>query len=253
MPKRQIAFLVLIAVRAVALAGITAAVPANVPWDKAPEEWTLADVFRILQNSPWSPSKFSLEANYTQRHTDPQSKVVSDSPVSAQNTGAVPGVTFTRSHPLPQVTVLWWSAKTIRLAEAKRLEARSGAKDVTAHVDADPMTDYVLTVEGDEPLRILRDANEDLHDTVFLELENGGTLDLAAVKFVEDGDSDVVRSEMHFARMLNDEPAIDPESERVIFHCRANAKKKMQNRGNSLSFRVEFSPRMMKARGQPDL
>jgi hypothetical protein len=251
MPKRQIPFLLLLAVTAVALARIAAAAPANVPWDKAPEQWTLADVFRILQNSPWSPSKFSLEANYTQRHTDAQSKVVSDSPVSPQNTGAVPGVTFTRSHPLPQVTVLWWSAKTIRLAEAKRIEARSGAKSVTAQVNADPMTDYVVTVEGDEPLRILRDAKEDLHDTVFLELENGGTLDLTAVKFVED--SDTVRSEMHFARMLDGEPAIDPESERVIFHCRANAKKKMQNRENSLSFRVEFSPRMMKARGQPDL
>jgi hypothetical protein len=101
MPKRHIPFLPLIAVTAVAAAGITAAVPANVPWDKTPEQWTLADVFRILQNSPWSPSKFSLEANYTQRHTDAQSKVVSDLPVSAQNTGAVPGVTFTRSHPLP--------------------------------------------------------------------------------------------------------------------------------------------------------
>jgi hypothetical protein len=251
MPKRQILFLLLITMTAVAAAGITAAVPANAPWDKAPEQWTLADVFRILQNSPWSPSKFSLEANYTQRHTDAQSKVVSDSPVSAQNTGVVPGVTFTRSHPLPQVTVLWWSSKTIRLAEAKRLEARGGAMSATAPIDTEPMSDYVLTVEGDEPLRILRDAKEDLHDTVFLELENGGTLDLTAVKFVED--SDTVRSEMHFARMLNGEPTIDPESERVIFHCRANAKKKMQNRENSLSFRVEFAPRMMKARGQPDL
>jgi hypothetical protein len=58
-------------------------------------------------------------------------------------------------------------------------------------------------VEGDEPLRMLRDAREDLHDTVF--------------------------------------------------HCRANAKKEMQNRENALSFRVEFCPRLMKTRGQPDL
>src|SRR6266850_4899009 len=125
MPKRQIPFLVLIAVTAVAAAGITAAVPANVPWDKAPEQWTLADVFRILQNSPWSPSKFSLEANYTQRRTNSQSGVVDDSPVNGRNTAVVPGVTLTRGHPLPAVTVLWWSSKTIRLAEAKRAEARA--------------------------------------------------------------------------------------------------------------------------------
>jgi hypothetical protein len=54
------------------------------------------------------------------------------------------------------------------------------------------LPDYVLAVEGDEPLRILRDAREDLHDTVFLELENGGVLDLLAVKYVEDGDTDAV-------------------------------------------------------------
>jgi hypothetical protein len=140
---------------------------AGVPWDKAPEQWTLADVFRILQNSPWSPSKFSLESNYTQRTTNSQSGIVDDSKVSGRNTAVVPGVTSTRGHPFPAVTVLWWSSKTIRLAEA------------VAKVGADPLTDYVLTVEGDEPLRILRDAREDLHDTVFLELENGGVLDLA--------------------------------------------------------------------------
>src|SRR5882724_3741002 len=245
MLTRRVGCLFFLAAAAVAAAGA--------PWDKAPEQWTLADVFRILQNSPWSPSKFSLESNYKQRTTNSQSGVVDDSKVNGRNTAVVPGVTLTRGHPFPAVTVLWWSSKTIRLAEAKRIEARAGAKGAVSKVDANPLTDYVLTVEGDEPLRILRDAREDLHDTVFLELENGGTLDLTAVKFVEDGDSDVVRSEMHFARMSNGEPAIDPESERVIFHCRANAKKKMQNRENSLSFRVEFSPRMMKARGQPDL
>jgi len=165
----------------------------------------------------------------------------------------VPGITLTRGHPLPAVTVLWWSSRTIRLAEAKRIEARAGAKGAVAKVDINTLADYVLTVEGDEPLRILRDSREDLHDTVFLELENGGTLDLQAVKYIEDGDTDVVRTELHFARMLNSEPAIDPESEKVIFHCRANAKKEMQNRANSLSFRVEFNPKMMKAQGKPDL
>jgi hypothetical protein len=233
-------------------------VAAVLPWDKAPEQWTMTDVFRILQNSPWSPSKFSLESNYTQRSTNSQSGVVDDSRVNGRNTAVVPGVTFTRAQSLPSVTVLWWSARTIRLAETKRLQARPGRKaeitnDSVAKLEASLLPDYVLTVEGDEPPRILRDAREDLHDTVFLELENGGVLDLSAVKYVEDGDTDVVRTEMHFARLLNGEPAIDPESQKVIFPCRANARKEMQNRQNALSFRVEFCPRLMKARGQPDL
>jgi len=74
-----------------------------------------------------------------------------------------------------------------------------------------------------------------------------------AVKYVDDGDTDVVRTEKHFARSFNGEPAIEPESQKVIFHCRAKAKKEMQNRQNALSFRVEFCPRLMKARGRSDL
>ncbi len=249
MLKRRIAFCFFVAIFVAAMA-LFAATPA---WDKPPELWTLADVFRILQDSPWCPSKFSLESNYTQRTTNSQSGVVDDSHVNGRNTAVVPGVTISRSHPLPAVTVLWWSSRTIRLAEAKRVEARAGAKDAVAKVDGNPLPDYVLTVEGDEPLRILRDAREDLRDTVFLELESGGTLDLQAVNYVEDGDTDVVRTEMHFSRLLNGEPAIDPESQKVIFHCRANAKKEMQNRDNALSFRVEFCPRLMKAHGKPDL
>jgi hypothetical protein len=244
--RRVVVFLLFVLASAASPAG-------GVPWDKAPEQWTLADVFRILQDSPWSPSKYSLESNYRQRHTDPQSEIAGDSRVPAKYTAIVPGVTLSRGHALPAVTVLWWSSRTIRLAEAKRLEARAGSALAKEKLSVAEMADYVLTVEGDEPQRILRDAKEDLRDTVFLELESGGTLDLAAVKYVDGADSDAVRTEMHFSRTLNGSPAIDPESERVIFHCRANAKKEMQNRENALSFRVEFSPRQMKARGQPDL
>lgn len=236
-----------------AVSVVAVCVAAGVPWDKPPEKWTLDDVFRILQDSPWSPSKFSVESNYTQRSTNSQSGIVDDSHVNGRNTAVVPGVLLSRGHPLPPITVLWWSAKTIRMAEAKRLQARAGSKLPGTQSIPEALPDYVLTVEGDEPLRMLRDAREDLHDTIFLELENGGTLDLTAVKFIDDGDSDAIRTELHFARSLGGQPAIDPESEKVILHCRANAKKEMQNRQNALSFRVEFCPRLMKARGQPDL
>jgi hypothetical protein len=112
------------------------------------------------------------------------------------------------------------------MAEAKRLQARAGAKLPSPQSEPESLADYVLTVEGDEPLRMLHDAKEDLHDTIFLELENGGTLDLFSVKFIDDGDSDVIRTELHFARLLNGQPAIDPESEKVIFHAAPTRKRK---------------------------
>ena len=70
---------------------------------------------------------------------------------------------------------------------------------------------------------------------------------------MDETDAETLRTEFHFPRTVNGEPALDPESARVIFHCRAAAKKETPGRGNSLSFRVEFSPRAMKARGRPDL
>jgi len=230
---------------------VSAATAANGPWDKPPDQWSEADVFRILRDSPWSPAKFAVESDYKQRYTDPQSDAVVNSPVQVQG-AVVRGITVSRSHPLPSVTVLWWSARTIRLAEEKRLESRIGAA-AKGKIDTAALPDYVLAVEGDEPLRIMRDAREELHDTVFLELENGGTLDFTAVKFIDDTDAETLRTEFHFSRSLNDQPAIDPDSERVVLHCRATAKKEMPGRSNSVSFRVEFSPRGMKAQGKPDL
>lgn len=228
------------------------AIAANSPWDKPPEQWTQADVFRILRDSPWSPAKFAIESEYKQRYADPLTRVPVDKPVQAQD-AVVRGITVSRAHPLPVVTVVWWSSRTMRLAESKRLESRSGATPAKKQIETDPLPEYVLAIEGDEPLRILRDAREDLHDTVFLELENGGTLDFTTVKFPDEANAETLRTEFHFSRLLNGEPAIDPESEKVIFHCRANAKKEMPGRDNSLSFRVEFSPRAMKAQGKPDL
>ena len=47
------------------------------------------------------------------------------------------------------------------------------------------LPDYVVAIEGSEPLRIFQEASEDLHETVFVVLAEGLTLDLAQVKFVE--------------------------------------------------------------------
>ena len=227
------------------------ALAAALPWDKPPEQWTEADIFRILRDSPWSPAKFSLESDYRQRRIDPQSGAVTDSPSQVQ--GAVMlGIVVSRDHPLPAVTVLWWSSRMIRLAESKLLLTRPAAA-AREKIDTAESPDYVLAVEGDEPLRILRGAQGDLHDSVFLELENGGSLDFTSVNYVDETDAETLRSEFHFPRLVNGIPAIDPDSERVIFHCRASAKKEIPGRSNSLSFRVEFSPRAMKAQGRPDL
>jgi hypothetical protein len=118
-----------------------------------------------------------LEPKLTSRQMDPQTGIVTDAPVNSNNANPVRGLQISRSKPQPSVPVLWWSSKTIRLAHQRLRQLRAPA--VTAEpLRAEDMPDYVLVIEGSEQLRILRDATEDLHDSVFLELASGTTLDL---------------------------------------------------------------------------
>jgi len=236
----------------IAAALVFPAIPAGGPWDKVPQEWNLSETYQILRDSPWSPAKVKLDAIYTQRHTDPQTGIVSDSPVNPQDTKPVRGVEISRSKPLPSISVLWWSSRTIRLAKQRLRQLRSQAAPAQL-LRADDLPDYVLVIEGSEPLRILRDAREDLHDTVFLELDAGTTVDLANVRFLDANADEDARTEFHFPRQIDGHATLDPNSERVVFHCKASAKNPRPGRQNSLSLRAEFEPRSMRAHGQPDL
>jgi hypothetical protein len=219
-------------------------------WDKVPAKWSLADVSRILLDSPWSPTGVKLERERTSRHTDPQTGMVTDAPVNANDANPVPGIQISRSKPLPKVPVIWWSSKTVRLAKQRLHQLSNPA--LTGSLHADELPDYVLVIEGSEALRILRDTKEDLHDTVFLELANGTTLDFEGVRFFEGSKLEEPRVEFHFPREVDGRATLDPESERIIFHCKASAKNPHSGR-DSLALRVEFRPRAMRVHGVPDL
>jgi len=183
---------------------------------------------------------------------DPQTGLVTDAPVNSNNANPVRGLQISRSKPQPAVPVLWWSAKTIRLADQRLRQLRNPA--LTAEpLRAEDLSDYVLVIEGSEQLRILRDATEDLHDTVFLELTSGTSLDLESVSFFDGTEQQEPRVEFHFPREVEGRATIDPESERIVFHCKASAKMPRPGHDNTLSLRAEFRPRAMRARGTPDL
>jgi hypothetical protein len=221
-------------------------------WDKVPAKWNLADVSRILLDSPWSPAGVKLDREFTSRRTDPQTGMVTDAPVNANDANPVPGIQISRSKPLPKVPVIWWSSKTVRLAK-QRLRQLSNPSLTGEPLHADELSDYVLVIEGSEPLRILQDTKEDLHDTVFLELTNGATLDLKGVRLFEGTALEEPRVEFHFLREVDGRPTLDPESERIVFHCKASAKIPRPAHDNSLTLRVEFRPRAMRVHGVPDL
>jgi hypothetical protein len=231
------------------------AIPAfgTLVWDKPPAKWDLADIYRILQDSPWSPTEVKLEAKRIPRQENAQTgMVVTDSPIDSPQTTSVPSVQLSRGKERPAISVVWWSSKTVRLAEKRLLQLQNRAPS-NDPLQVEDLPDFVLVIEGSEQLRILRDSKEDLHDTVFLELADGGTLDLASVKFIDGSDNQEPRAEFHFPRQLDGQPAIDPDSETVILHCKATAKSPRPFQENTLSFRAEFKPRAMRVHGVPDL
>jgi hypothetical protein len=226
--------------------------PGGSPWDKAPEKWNLADVSRILQDSPWSPAEVKLERAVTSRYADPRTGLVSDAPVNNETSNPVPGIQISHSKPQPKIPVIWWSSKTIRLAR-ERLIQLSIPSLAAEPLRADELPDYVLVIEGSEPLRILKDAKEDLHDSVFMELTSGMTLDLGSVRFVDGAEWEEPRAEFHFPRQIEGRTTVDPESAVIVFHCKASAKTPRPGHDNALALRAEFKPREMRVHGVPDL
>jgi len=222
------------------------------PWEKVPAKWDLADVYRILQDSPWSPAGIKLEPRFTSRQVDPQTGLVTGAPVNSNNANPARGLQISRSKPQPAVPALWWSSKTIRLANQRLRQLRNPA--LTAEpLRVEDLPDYVLVIEGSEQLRILRDATEDLHDTVFLELTSGMSLDLESVSFFDGTEQEEPRVEFHFLREVQGRATIDPESERIVFHCKASAEMPRPGHDNTISLRGEFRPRAMRVHGVPDL
>jgi len=221
------------------------------PWDKPPEQWSKVDALRILQDSPWSPAKVMLDAKYTYRRADPLTGIVVDPEVSLSNRPPVPGIELSRHKATPPIQVLWWSSKTLRAAHL-RLQQLMQSPNSAAPVRFDSMPDYVLAIEGPEPLRIFGDSVEKVQDTVFLETADGRTIDLQSMRLVNAPD-DGPRVEFHFAREIDGHPTLDVNAERVIFHCRATAKTPVAVRSNTIALRAEFVPRAMVAQGVSDL
>lgn len=43
------------------------------PWEKPPEQWSLAEAYRILQDSPWRPAHTVVELGLERRNLEPVS------------------------------------------------------------------------------------------------------------------------------------------------------------------------------------
>lgn len=224
---------------------------AGEPWDNKPEQWTMKEVTRVLFDSPWSPAKHYLTLSF---------KKIREDPITGQRVEAPQGIyrgeqrsQWEWGKELPaRPAVRWWSARTVRLAE-QRLAQLKKRTPGDAPLVAQALDYFVIAVEGSEPLRILRDAEQDLKTTVYLELPNRLSLDVVDVQFVEGIAAGEDRVLFFFLRKIQGEPTITPQTLKVVFRCRATAKTPHPQLPNALDLRVTFEPRKMRAASKPDL
>lgn len=223
------------------------------PWSKKPDQWALEDVYRILSDSPWAPARSKMEAKlwFERRPYDLASPPPNEKTSPREDVWSARVKAPDRT-PLPAVSVLWWSSKVVRLAQQRlrQLQNRVPQGPLAA---AEELPEIVIVVQGSEALRILRDAKEDLRDSVYLELPSGMALDVANIHFVEGDRVGQDYAAFHFPREVNGQTTVAPDMQQVTFRCRATAKVERPGRPNALSLRVAFSPRKMRVQGQPDL
>src|SRR5262249_27172788 len=99
--------------------------PGNTPWDKPAEQWTASETNKILEDSPWAPTRVTIEAKYSQKYTESLSRIVTDSATNVmQNSPTVQNVQLSRGT-APAYYVKWMSAKTMRLALEKMHRIRT--------------------------------------------------------------------------------------------------------------------------------
>lgn len=138
------------------LAAAVFAFPAGTePWDKPPEQWDLADAYRILRDSPRTPAETKFEANFTQRHTDKLSGLATDSPAHTADTPLIRGVEVNRNKPLPALPILWWSSRTVRLAEQRLLDLKKTG-NAPPPVQVQTLPDYVIAIRVASPCAFFR-------------------------------------------------------------------------------------------------
>ena len=243
MPKnwRRRAPFLLVLLPAVLLAGES--------WVKKPEEWDLRDVDRILSDSPWAPAKTVVQLFHKDVYREYPSRAPVERP-RGQKTNSVEGVQWWRESP-DGPPVVWWSSKVVRIAQ-QRLRQLQNRAPANSPLIAPESEHIVIAVFGNEPLRIFRDAKEDLRDTVYLQLPNGMPLDPVQVEFVEGERAGDTYTAFHFPRQIQGQPTVTADTPEVVFHCRATAKTELPNRPSAVSTSTAFSPRKMRVNGQPD-
>jgi hypothetical protein len=214
------------AILVVAIAGY-----ASDPWkDKDPQSWDEKDVQKILQDSPWSHKvQFGMSGGgsvpgaVTATGGSTGGGKLNDPSKSVDNGGNGPMTPGGDLGPRSEFNISWISARTVREAQARRMELGGVSHDMAQRELAKPVDDYEVMVASLDMRAVARGSEGDLKAQTFLivkstkakispkrvEFQNGPTGRLAAIIFVFE------------KKVLNGEPTFALDEKGVEFVTQA--------------------------------
>jgi hypothetical protein len=234
------------------------------PWNQKPyTEWTLADVLRVTQNSPWAHSLSNNGALAPQQsvqtplfdNSPPGSWVPGPtgqltyfpSPVPVQTSNAAVSPLITANTSLRDAVVLWSSSETIREAFVRMsvLAHKSGETQTKLleprHADLYRIT--VMASHIPSMLASYRGPLENaLKNSVYLKSDNSRQM-IRPVKMEAALKTSQPIINFYFPRELNGLPTMDPRAKNVKFDW--------ASKNGEIS--VSFELRKMQHNGAPDL
>lgn len=222
--------------------------------NKPPEKWSYEEAYRILTDSPWAPARNDVFITFEHQtiYRDTYAGVPTPGEITPRRQEAIasriyPGGTSQ----LPAISVLWWSSRAVRLAHQRVAQFRK-ILPASHRLEAPPLEQIQIVVEGSEPLRILREVGEKLRETVYLELPGGQTVEPSSIEFIEGDRAGDDRVAFYFPRKIEGWHTVNPLTESVTFVCKVVSANQEKGRPNSLSLRVTFHPNQMRLHGSPD-
>jgi hypothetical protein len=234
-----------------AAALVTTALWAGDPWkDKPYTEWTAAEVYKLLENSPWVHSdKVIMSVKYfeaedssdrlRQKKGSPIRRVEGD----LRNPPDEPwseGVLDTRQ---AVFYFEWSSAITVRQAIVRQSQlSKRNAPGATQQLLGWQPTQYVISVYGSAMALFAKSTEEDLQNSS-LELKPGGKQVFPLkVEFVREWER-LAAARFYFPREAGGQPIIGPQEKKAEFRCQVQG----------FTIGTEFDLRQMTRDGKPDL
>jgi len=213
----------ILTVAGVATAGALA-LAGDTPWMSKPyQEWTQKDVTQILQDSPWAKSIPNVGGTLSQHgNTGLGGTEPTTSPGGAP--GILPGEhgpDLSDDRTPKTYLVLWWSAKTVREAAARRevLTGQLPADQMDKGVTASP-GDYEVLVQGVDMSIFDRRPEQSFMDKAFLQAKSSKQKIMPTkVEYLKDSNGNVTSAIFHFPGKQAGGQVFTASDKRIDFYC----------------------------------